>query len=250
MRKTVMVLALICVAAYALAQDSALKVGSIVAARWDDGSWYRGKVTAIKGGVYTVDYDDGESSTLQRSEIKLISANPKVAKGQKVFALWEEDGIFYLGTVSEVRKTGIAIVWDDGGQPASIPFGMFTTDVAAASSGAKSFVLWYKGSRIGEVEPTGRVWIGGSAVGEIEPDGRVWKGGSLVGEIEADGRIWEAGSQVGEVESNGRVWKNGSKVGEIGSNGRVWKDGSIIGEAPGLKIPWTAAIYFFFFIDE
>jgi hypothetical protein len=259
MRKTVVAFALICVAACALAQDSALKIGSIVAARWDDGSWYRGKVTAIKSGIYTVDYDDGDSSTLQRSEIKLISANPKVAKGQKVFAPWEEDGIFYLGTVSEVRKTGIVIAWDDGGQSASIPFGMFTTDVAglagqavaaAASSAAKSFALWYKGSRVGEVEPTGRVWIGGSAVGEIEPDGRVWKGGSLVGEIEADGRIWEDGAQVGEIESNGRVWKNGSQVGEIESNGRVWKDGSIVGEAPGLKLPWTAAIYFFFFIDE
>jgi hypothetical protein len=250
MRKTVVALALICVAAYTLAQDSALKVGSIVAALWDDGSWYRGTVTAIKSGTYTVDYDDGDSSTLQRSEIKLISANPKVAKGQKVFALWEEDGIFYLGTVSEVRKTDIAIVWDDGGQSASIPFGMFTTDVAAASSTTKSFALWHKGSRVGEVEPTGRIWIGGSAVGQIEPDGRVWKGGSLVGEIEADGRIWEDGAQVGEVEPNGRVWKNGAQVGEIESNGRVWKDGSIIGEAPGLKIPWTAAIYYFFFINE
>jgi hypothetical protein len=234
MRKTVVALALICVAAYTLAQDSALKVGSIVAALWDDGSWYRGTVTAIKSGTYTVDYDDGDSSTLQRSEIKLISANPKVAKGQKVFALWEEDGIFYLGTVSEVRKTDIAIVWDDGGQSASIPFGMFTTDVAAASSTTKSFALWHKGSRVGEVEPTGRIWIGGSAVGQIEPDGRVWKDGA----------------QVGEVEPNGRVWKNGAQVGEIESNGRVWKDGSIIGEAPGLKIPWTAAIYYFFFINE
>lgn len=258
MRKTAVALAVFCVAACAFAQDSALKVGSIVAARWDDGSWYRGKITAIKSGTFTVDYDDGGSSTLQRPHIKPISPNPKVSKGQKVFALWEEDGIFYLGTVSEVKKTGIVIAWDDGGQSASIPFGMFTTDVAglggqpaaAASSGAKSFVLWYNGSRVGEVESTGRVWIGGSAVGEIGPDGRVWKGGSLVGEIEANGRIWEDGAQVGEVESNGRVWKNGSRVGEIESNGRVWKDGSIVGEAPGLKLPWTAAIYFFFFIDE
>jgi hypothetical protein len=122
MRKTVVALALICVAAYALAQDSALKVGAIVAALWDD----------------------GDSSTLQRSEIKLISANPKVAKGQKVFAPWEEDGVFYLGTVCEVG----------------------TTDVAAASSGAKSFVLWHKGSRVGEIESNGRVWKDGSIIGE------------------------------------------------------------------------------------
>jgi hypothetical protein len=89
MRKTVVALALICVAAYALAQDSALKVGSIVAARWDD-----------------------------------------------------------------------------GGQSAPIPFGMFTTDVAAASSGAKSFVLWHKGSRVGEIDSNGRVWKDGSIIDE------------------------------------------------------------------------------------
>jgi hypothetical protein len=110
MRKTVVALALICVAAYALAQDSALKVGSIVAARWDD----------------------GESSTLQRSEIKLISANPKVAKGQKVFALWEEDGIFYLGTVCEVG----------------------TTDVTAASSTTRPFAPGTRAPRSARSNPT------------------------------------------------------------------------------------------------
>ena len=157
MRKTVVAFTLICAAVCAFAQDSALKVGSIVAARWDD----------------------SDSSTLERSAIKLISPSPKVSKGQEVFALWEEDGLFYLGTVSEVRKTAILIAWDDGGQSASIPFGMFTTDVAglagqpvaaSASPGAKSFVLWHKGSRVGEVESNGRVWIGGTADGEV--DGR------------------------------------------------------------------------------
>jgi hypothetical protein len=243
MRKTVVAFTLICAAVCAFAQDSALKVGSIVAARWDDGSWYRGKITAIKNGKLTVGYDDGDSLTLERSAIKLISPSPKVSKGQEVFALWEEDGLFYLGTVSEVRKTAILFAWDDGGQSASIPFGMFTTDVAglagqpvaaSASPGAKSFVLWHKGSRVGEVESNGRVWIGGTAAGEIEPGGRVWKGGSVVGEIGADGRIWEGGSQTGEVDADGRVWRNGSMV----------------GEAPGLRLPWAAAVYFFFFIDE
>jgi hypothetical protein len=56
----------------------------------------------------------------------------------------------------------------------------------------------------------------------------------VVGEIGADGRIWEGGSQTGEVDADGRVWRNGSMV----------------GEAPGLRLPWAAAVYFFFFIDE
>jgi hypothetical protein len=257
--KTILVaLTLLCIAASGFSQDSPLKVGSVVAARWDDGSWYRGKISAIESGAYTVDYDDGDSSTLRRSDIKLISANPKVSKGQKVFALWEEDGVFYLGTVSEVRKTAVVIAWDDGGQSASIPFGMFTTDVegfaskpaASAAASGKTIALWYKGSRIGEVESTGQVWIGGSRVGEIEADGRVWKDGSPVGEIQTDGKIWEGGSQVGEVESNGRVWKDGSRIGEIERGGRIWKNGSIVGEAPGLALHWAAAIYFFFFVEE
>ena len=259
MKRTAIALVMVCAAVCACAQEAAPKVGSIVAARWDDGSWYRGKVSAVKGGQFTVDYDDGGKSTVGRADVKLISPNPKVSKGQKVFALWEEDGTFYLGTVSEVKKTGIVIAWDDGGESASIPFGSFTTDVAGlaegsaastAAAGGKTITLWYQGSKAGEVEPNGRIWIGGSMAGEIAANGRVWKGGSLVGEVEANGRIWEDGSLVGEVAANGRVWKGGSLVGEIEPNGRVWKDGSLVGEAPGLKLGWTAAIYFFFFLEE
>jgi cytoskeletal protein CcmA (bactofilin family) len=230
-----------------------------VAAKWTDGKWYRGTISAVQGGKYTVDYDDGDRSVLGRSDIKIISKKPKVIKGKKVFALWEEDGTFYLGKVTEVTKTGIVITWDDGGGTASIPFGKFSMEVGnlvgkptatGQASAGKSFILWYGGSRAGEVTSDGRIWIGGSIAGEIASDGRIWKGGSLVGEVESNGRIWEGGSIVGEVNASGKVWKDGSLVGEIEKNGRVWKGGSIVGEAPGLKIPWAAAIYFFFFFDE
>ena len=259
MKRKSIVLVMMCVVASVFAQDIVPKVGSIVAAKWTDGSWYRGTVSAVKDGKYTVDYDDGDSSTLGRSDVKVISMKPKVSKGQKVFALWEEDSTFYLGKVTEVNKTGIVITWDDGGGAASIPFGKFTTDVAGLSgksaaseqaSGAKSVMLWYEGARAGEVTPDGRIWIGGSIAGEIASNGRVWKGGSLVGEVETNGRIWEGGSKVGEVDASGKVWKGGSLVGEIERNGRVWKGGSLVGEAAGLKLPWAAAIYFFFFFDE
>lgn len=131
MKRMLIALAVICAAACAFAQDSSLKVGSVAAARWDD----------------------GDSSILERSAIKPISPNPKVSKGQKVFA------------------TDVADL---------------SAGSAASASAAKSFVLWHKGSR----------------------------------------------------------------VGEIGADGRVWKNGSMVGEAPGLKLPWAAAVCFFFFIDE
>lgn len=47
----------------AVPDDTALKVGDRVMAKWTNGSWYPGKISAIQSdGTYDVKYDDGDRS--------------------------------------------------------------------------------------------------------------------------------------------------------------------------------------------
>ena len=82
-------------AAFAAAQASSLSAGTIVAAKWSDGAWYRGKISAVKDDRYSVLYDDGDVLTMGRADLRMISMSPSPSKGQKVFALWKNKKILH-----------------------------------------------------------------------------------------------------------------------------------------------------------
>ena len=50
-----------------------IKVGTAVLARWEDGKFYRGKVSKIVGRALYIEYDDGDAGWVAWSEIALKS---------------------------------------------------------------------------------------------------------------------------------------------------------------------------------
>lgn len=116
------------------------------------------------------------------------------------------------------------------------------------ASNAYSQDIYYKGSKVGEIQSDGDVYVNGREVGEIQSDGDIYKNGSEIGEIQSDGDIYYKGSEIGEIQSDGDVYYRGSEVGEIQSDGDVYYRGSQIGTARGVK-PEHAAVFFFFFVD-
>ncbi|MBX9852645.1 MAG: hypothetical protein K2X86_12940 [Cytophagaceae bacterium] len=75
----------------------------------------------------------------------------------------------------------------------------------------------------------------------------VYYKGSRIGEIESDGDIYKNGSRVGQIESDGDVYVNGSRVGQVESDGDVYYNGSRVGEGRGIRQEYLAAFFFFFF---
>ena len=57
----------------------------------------------------------------------------------------------------------------------------FTLAVAFISSSSMAQDIYYKGSKIGEIQSDGDVYVNGSEVGEIQSDGDVYYKGSQIG---------------------------------------------------------------------
>src|SRR5262249_32093987 len=97
------------------AQD-APKVGDIVWAEWDNNAWYHGKIAKKTDKGFHIEFDDGDESDVQESQIAIDKepATKDVKKGTRVLAKWSDDR-FYPGKVGEVKEDGTYhIEFDDG----------------------------------------------------------------------------------------------------------------------------------------
>lgn len=115
-----------------LVEDTVAKsddvVGRRVQAIWSDGNIYAGFTTDRKyasngKALYFVEFDDGDRAWIEGSKVQLIPEEEKVieskipayAVGQRVTALWESNGNYYEGVVSEVRGEDYYFIsFDDG----------------------------------------------------------------------------------------------------------------------------------------
>ena len=104
------------------AQTVKFTAGMKVAAKWSDGEYYLAKITKITDGQFDVDYEDGSQGTVAETDLKIVPAKPKLAKGDKVLAVWSGSK-FYPGTVTEVKPKGAIIQWDDGSAASMVEYG-------------------------------------------------------------------------------------------------------------------------------
>jgi hypothetical protein len=241
-------LVLVLVPAAALAQQG-LSAGIFVAARWSDGNWYYAKVTAVKGGSFSISYvGGGDADVLDKADVRALPAGVAYKAGQRVLAVWPDEYLrFYAGTIVSVGKASAVVRWEDGSDDTEVPLGRIMAPMAGDE--IVTYTMRRNGSIVGEVNSAGTVWVGGSLVGKFEPDGSVRSGGSIVGSIAKDGTIRSGGSIVGSIEKDGTVRRGGSIIGSVESDGTVYEGGSIIGDCEGLDPKWAAGFYFFFFLD-
>ncbi len=86
-------------------------IGQLVFARWaSDGYWYPGQITAINGENYDVQFDDGDTDTVDAKGISYHT----VTEGSRVEGNWLAGGLYYPGRITHRRGSAIHIVYDDG----------------------------------------------------------------------------------------------------------------------------------------
>ncbi|HEV7401695.1 MAG TPA: hypothetical protein VGO11_02170 [Chthoniobacteraceae bacterium] len=98
------------------APPDSIGVGHRVAARWTDGRYYLGTVTAVEGDAFKILYEDGDKLTVKAEHVHPIHANAVFKVGDHVMAGWK-GALMYPGTVTEVTATGCRVQWDDGDKP-------------------------------------------------------------------------------------------------------------------------------------
>ncbi len=145
-----------------------VEVGTLVLAQWGS-AFYPAKVAEIEGSEYYVDYFDGDSATLELSQIRVLTGD--IAKRND-----------FSGTVSSAAGSG--------SEASSSPEEKVLDD---------EIEIWQGGSRWATIETAGTIWIDSSSVGEIESDGDLWRSGSRIAEIESNGDIYLGGSSWGEA---------------------------------------------------
>lgn len=98
----------------------ALTKGQVVCAKWG-GSFYLATVTAQKGEQWQVLYADGDSATLNEKDIRELPWDPKLKEGDTVWAVWNNGGKFFSGTVLEVCQLSFKVKWADGSATSWVP---------------------------------------------------------------------------------------------------------------------------------
>lgn len=99
-----------------------LAVGQRVAAKWSDGRYYLGSVTAVEGETFRILYEDGDKLAVKGDDVHPIRANAEFNVGDHVLAGWK-GAVMYPGVVTEVTATACTVKWDDGDTPLSVDKG-------------------------------------------------------------------------------------------------------------------------------
>ncbi len=86
--------------------------GDRVLGKWKDNRWYPARVAAVSGGNYTVNFDDGDVSTLPEAKLKKVDW--KV--GTAVQCNWKLRGKYYPGKITKMNGEAVHISYNDGDQ--------------------------------------------------------------------------------------------------------------------------------------
>ena len=165
-------------------------IGEPVLAQWGTGLFYPGKISAINGNSYDIQYDDGDQSTVRLNQIRI--RDNLDAAGARVVAVPEAVTV----------ESPIVI------QQAGSEWAVIETDGT----------LRIDGSIVGEITPEGEVYHSGRMVGKVDSEGVIWVNGNQAGEIEPSGRFWRGSSPVGSIIVNGDLYLSGKKWGESDSS--------------------------------
>jgi len=92
-----------------------------VCAKWSD-KWYEAEIVSETGGKIHVIYSDRTEADLTAADIKYPLEKEKIKVGERVLAVWTT-GLYYEGTVEEVKTEGATIKWDDGSTPSLVAYG-------------------------------------------------------------------------------------------------------------------------------
>ncbi|CAB3989668.1 Hypothetical predicted protein [Paramuricea clavata] len=93
-------------------------LGSRVLARWTNKLYYRGFVTKVHSSSVFINYDDGDTITLSKSDASAVIADnlpacDDVKLGQRVIGYWPGRKRYYSGTVSALSSKYF-VKFDDG----------------------------------------------------------------------------------------------------------------------------------------
>lgn len=96
-----------------LAQSSQWKVDDRVLVNWSaDDYWYPATITEVNGSRYRVVFDDGDEEWTEAARITAEN----LTVGNRVFANWKRQGLYYPGKITARRGNTITILYDDGDQ--------------------------------------------------------------------------------------------------------------------------------------
>ena len=118
----VFILLILMVGALSCKKSGKFKIGESVAAKWSDDNYYLAVIKTANGGMYEVDYADGDKGSVQEADILKIDPNISLATGDKVIAVWTT-ARFYSGVIEEVKSGSAIVKWDDGSEPSEVMFG-------------------------------------------------------------------------------------------------------------------------------
>jgi hypothetical protein len=95
-------------------------VGESVAAQWHT-DWYRARVTGMVNGTFAVHYGDNTTGKLVGGEVIPIANSAELRVGDRVLAIWGDQGQMYPGRVQAVGPQRAMIRWEDGSVPSKVP---------------------------------------------------------------------------------------------------------------------------------
>ncbi len=206
-----------------LKQEAKLEVGTEVAACFESGNWFKGRIEKSEDGEYLVVTNDGREAYLDKSKIKILSDNITVKVGEKIAALYGDE-IFYGGTVQKLESGGVVVKWDDGTSPSFVANNKIITGVGGYDyvkqvyEKPEDLVGLSVNNRLFEVSrKTGRVYIDKSWVGDIDLKSYSLAAHSSFnasGKIEKDGNfyIMRGTSKSGYLNDKGEVYVAGRRI--------------------------------------
>jgi hypothetical protein len=95
-------------------------VGEAVAARWHT-DWYRARVTGTVNDTFAVRYDDETTGKLAAGELISIADPATLRVGDRVLAVWGDQGQMFPGRVQGVGPQKATVRWEDGSAPSKVP---------------------------------------------------------------------------------------------------------------------------------
>lgn len=247
------ILVALCVLVITLhAAESKLAVGMSVAAEYDNGIWYTGTISAIKGKNFDITFYDNATTTTTEDKIRPLSKNIKLKIGERVLAIWDGNE-FYVGIVKKVNKDNALIAWADGTEASEVALDKIVNNVDNVKEQAAAlteYPIRKNGSIVGSIDTDGNVRMNSSMVGKFDSNGDVRVGSSIAGRLDSNGDIRKGSSIVGRIDDDGTVRKGSSIIGKIDDDGTVREGSSIIGSAEDIDKAQAAAFFFFFFLGE
>jgi len=97
------------------------KEKKMVCAKWND-SWYEAEVVSEADGKVHVIYSDKTEGDVASADIKQPLEKDKIKVDDRVLAVWTS-GLFYEGSIVELKEDGAIVKWDDGSSPSLVAYG-------------------------------------------------------------------------------------------------------------------------------